>query len=345
MHHIYEKPYVTVCMAAFNASKHIREAIDSVQSQAFENWELICVDDGSKDSTASIIDSYVRQDSRIVLIRQDNQGPALARRTAYLAGSGEFFFSLDSDDFLSSDTLELLVSDALHSGCDIVMADQYISDPVTREYKSFSRERGMEHGDIVSGKEAFELTFPWVVNGRFLKRRKVVERNLGLENYFNPFNADEYLTRKFCLSARHLMFSRGAYFYRTNPGSLTRKFHPNRVYFFQTDCKLLELAVDENASASVVQFLSERVDGSVGGFAWMVANSIALRFLPRSKIFWAVSQVSLAAWTLAKTRRVRKEIKFSGFMTFRIFFRGVLGSLSGYLSAFPQIKRVGRSLR
>ena len=77
---------VSVIMPAYNSEVYIRESIDSVLAQSFTDFELIVVDDGSTDATASIVESYA--DNRIRLIRQPNQGVSVARNTGIEAARG-----------------------------------------------------------------------------------------------------------------------------------------------------------------------------------------------------------------------------------------------------------------
>lgn len=89
----------SIIMAAYNAEKFIKEAINSVLYQTYQNWELIIVDDGSTDKTADIIDLYSRKDKRIITIHQKNSGTAAAaRNTALKYVTGEYIQMLDADD-------------------------------------------------------------------------------------------------------------------------------------------------------------------------------------------------------------------------------------------------------
>jgi glycosyltransferase involved in cell wall biosynthesis len=101
-----QMPLVSIIMPTYNRADTIKRAIDSVKAQTFEDWELIIVDDGSTDNTATLVPPM---DSRIVFISQENQGIAGARNTALQASQGELIAFLDSDDEWLPHHLELSV--------------------------------------------------------------------------------------------------------------------------------------------------------------------------------------------------------------------------------------------
>lgn len=91
-------PLVSVLMPAFNAAAFVADAIRSVQAQTHPQWELIIVDDGSRDTTVEVIKPFLN--ARITLIRQPNSGAASARNAALAAAQGDFIQYLDADDLL-----------------------------------------------------------------------------------------------------------------------------------------------------------------------------------------------------------------------------------------------------
>lgn len=107
--HSNTKTIVGVVITAYNAERFIREALDSVQSQTFTNWEAIVVDDNSTDETRSIVERYSKDDSRISLIRshQRSGGPAAGRNRAVAATTAEWVAFLDADDVWHVQKLEL----------------------------------------------------------------------------------------------------------------------------------------------------------------------------------------------------------------------------------------------
>ena len=91
-------PLVSVIMPAYNVAPYIGDAIRSALAQTFTDFEVIVVDDGSKDDTADVVRELARQDPRIQLVQQSNRGLAGARNSALRAARGELFALLDSDD-------------------------------------------------------------------------------------------------------------------------------------------------------------------------------------------------------------------------------------------------------
>ncbi|WP_417337341.1 glycosyltransferase family 2 protein [Halobacteriovorax marinus] len=95
---------VSIVMPAFNCSKLISLSIESVQSQSYENWELIIVDDGSSDNLKAVVEKYLK-DSRVKYFFQLNGGVASARNTGISKATGDYIAFLDSDDLWPEDKL------------------------------------------------------------------------------------------------------------------------------------------------------------------------------------------------------------------------------------------------
>ena len=117
---------VSIIMAAYNAERYIEQAIGSVQAQSYAQWELLVVDDGSQDATASIVERLAQGDRRIRLFRQANKGVSAARNVALAAMRGEFFLIFDSDDVLPSESLRLRV-EKMRENAAIWFVDGWVS--------------------------------------------------------------------------------------------------------------------------------------------------------------------------------------------------------------------------
>jgi glycosyltransferase involved in cell wall biosynthesis len=104
-------PVVSVIVPTYNGERYVGQTIDSVLAQTFEDWELLVVDDGSKDGTASIVSRYAARDRRIRLLRRANGGEAEARNLGIEAMSraASYAVFLDHDDVWESTALEVLI--------------------------------------------------------------------------------------------------------------------------------------------------------------------------------------------------------------------------------------------
>jgi glycosyltransferase involved in cell wall biosynthesis len=103
-----KEPKVSVIMAAYNAEKYIRDAIDSILAQTFGNFEFLIVNDGSTDSTKDILEQY--HDPRMRVIHQSNQGCVSARHLAISHAKGEYLAIMDADDIALPDRLKKTVA-------------------------------------------------------------------------------------------------------------------------------------------------------------------------------------------------------------------------------------------
>lgn len=101
---------ISIITPMYNGASFIEETIKSVQVQKYTNWEMIIVDDGSKDNCAEIVKKYTLKDKRIRLIRQSNGGSASARNNALRNARGRYICFLDADDLLDSCFLEKQLS-------------------------------------------------------------------------------------------------------------------------------------------------------------------------------------------------------------------------------------------
>ncbi len=101
-------PYVTIVVPAFNVAKTLRETLDGLLAQTFEDFEIVIVDDGSNDATPEIANSYTA-DPRVRVIKQRNRGLAGARNSGIAAAKGEFIGFCDSDDVWEPAKLDMHV--------------------------------------------------------------------------------------------------------------------------------------------------------------------------------------------------------------------------------------------
>ena len=113
---------ISIIVPVYNAEQYLCKCIDSILSQEYSNWELLLIDDGSKDSSKKICKSYSLKDKRIKTFSQKNSGPGAARNKGLDEANGEFIVFVDSDDWVDSNFLADYVK---NSEFDIVYQGHY----------------------------------------------------------------------------------------------------------------------------------------------------------------------------------------------------------------------------
>ncbi len=119
---------VSVIIPVFNAEKYISTCIESLISQSYSDFEIICVDDGSTDNSPRILQQYMSMDPRIKIIEQKNQFAGNARNTGMEVASGKYCMFLDVDDFFEKNMIELQVRQIERDHADICICDADIYD-------------------------------------------------------------------------------------------------------------------------------------------------------------------------------------------------------------------------
>lgn len=111
---------VSVVIPVYNTEKYLRACLSSVVNQTYSNIEVIIINDGSSDNSASICKEYSEVYECITFIDKDNEGVSIARNIGITFAKGEWIFFLDSDDFLELNAFEALIGVAEKTGCDLI---------------------------------------------------------------------------------------------------------------------------------------------------------------------------------------------------------------------------------
>lgn len=137
---------ITVIVPVYNVENYVREALESVINQTYQNLEIIVIDDESKDSSGKICDEYAKKDSRITVVHQKNKGLSGARNTGLDLATGKYIMFLDSDDKFELDACENFYNEIEKTNADYVVGNYiYIDDDGTKwEKPVFDQEKYKE---------------------------------------------------------------------------------------------------------------------------------------------------------------------------------------------------------
>jgi glycosyltransferase involved in cell wall biosynthesis len=129
---------ISVIIPVYKVQQYIKRCVDSVIRQSYKNLEIILVDDGSPDACGRICDEYARNDRRVKVIHQKNQGLSAARNAGLGTASGDYVAFVDSDDHVAADMCRDMLAAAEKEGADIVVSDFYKEDERGLEKYEFS---------------------------------------------------------------------------------------------------------------------------------------------------------------------------------------------------------------
>lgn len=121
---------VSIIIPIYNVEKVVGNCLKSVVGQTLSDLEIVVVDDGSPDDSMSVVGRFADKDNRFRLIAHDkNRGLMQARRTGYMAATGDYILFCDSDDYLPLDAVEKLYKEAVRTEADIVSGDMMLVFP------------------------------------------------------------------------------------------------------------------------------------------------------------------------------------------------------------------------
>lgn len=145
-------PGISVIIPVYGVEDWVGRAIESVQAQTYEDFELILVDDGSPDRSGAVCDDYARRDQRISVIHKKNGGAASARNAAIAVARGTYLFFMDADDWCEPDMLARMHACAEHDSLDLVVAGFYI-DTYRSDEKFFREKKSLPSKRYASAQE------------------------------------------------------------------------------------------------------------------------------------------------------------------------------------------------
>mgnify|MGYP004528342755 FL=1 len=126
---------ISVILPVYNVEKYLRQCLDTIIGQTLREIEVLCVDDGSTDNSARILEEYAQKDQRVKIYTQKNAGAGAARNLGLRQASGKYLSFLDSDDFFEPDMLEEAYKQAERYEAEMVVfrSNQYLTEK--DEYK------------------------------------------------------------------------------------------------------------------------------------------------------------------------------------------------------------------
>ena len=287
---------VSILTAVYNDEKHIRKCLDSLISQTLKDIQIICIDDCSTDSTPDILKEYSEKDSRITIIRQEeNQGQAIARNAGLAIAEGKYITMLDSDDWFSPVSLEKAY-DALEKNpdCDCAVFKLMMCYPQSseddlkiEEYTNQTFEKKMK------GKDAFFLSLDFSLHGLYMVRSEI-HKTYPYDTSCRLYS-DDNTSRLHYLHSRNVVLCDGEYFYLKHSESMTGKPSVLRFDLMFANLNMKRLLEEERHEGMLGKYKeSEKILDFYETHRWlMVVDSYYFYYLHKKEF----------------TKKERKQIK------------------------------------
>jgi len=223
-----EKDLITVVLPVYNGADVVRESIESVLRQTYENFEFIIINDGSKDNTLEIVQEYAKKDARIVVVDQENRKIPRTLSRGFAMAKGEFYTWTSADNIMPDNYLEKMVNDLKNSEkTGMIVGNMRLINEKGKIYKNhYWFEKPVGSGNVIFPEHTRELnTYPNnTVGAAFMYRAKTVSVLDCYSSYKHTLEDYDYWMRmNNFFEIKHTTFREPVYYYRWHSGSLTAK--------------------------------------------------------------------------------------------------------------------------
>ena len=242
---------ISVILPVYNSEDYLKECLDSLINQTFDDFEVLCINDGSSDNSLAILREYEKTDSRITVIDQENQGVAKTRNNGLSLVKGNYVYFMDGDDELDKNAFKKLHDNLASNGSDFcIMKVIFVNGVEKYKFPAFDLEK--EFSNVNFDKFTFtykdvkshvlnDLFAPWL---KMYKREFLTEYNFAfpdLKSYSDaPFHVETMLkANKISFVPEYL------YYYRENDDSLVHS-SSNTVNFFTLSDIIEHYLVENN---------------------------------------------------------------------------------------------------
>ena len=272
---------ISIIIPIYNSASYLGKCLDSILSQTYADFEVICIDDNSTDNSLEILQKYSEKDARIKVIHKKNEGVSLARNAGLDVAQGEFLLFVDSDDWIEKYTCEIAIQKIRQEEADIVMwpyirergneskkkvifNHDTIFDQTSIQEKLHRRMIGIIDQELEQPENADALCTVW---GK-LYRRSIVEENH--IRFYDIRKIGSYEDGLFNL--QYFQYANKAiyvnqYFYhyrRTNDFSITKVYNSHLNRQWASLFKIMaDYIADYNLNEKYVQALKNRISLSL----------------------------------------------------------------------------------
>lgn len=218
-------PKVSIIIPVYKVEKYLPDCLNSVLSQTFQDWEAICVNDGSPDNCDKILAKYTKKDKRIKVITQENQGVSVARNNGLKQAKGEYICFLDGDDALAPTFLEKMYTQIDSAKADIISCD-FQKTPCTNKNKQKNSQKQIYNNVF----DCFLRGKPKIISSIWAKLfKKTILKGLSFPKGVAIGEDLVFLYQTLFQAKKAVYLPEKLYFYRTREESATKTTFSEKI--------------------------------------------------------------------------------------------------------------------
>jgi glycosyltransferase involved in cell wall biosynthesis len=261
---------ISVIIPVYNTEKYVEETINSVLDNAFKNYEIICVNDGSTDHSLNILNEYAGKYDHIKVVNQENKGLSAARNIGFRTAVGKYIYFLDSDDKISPDALGILYECLEKNQLDVLFFSGdsfYENEELKEEFPAFM-EAYLRNGIYEKPCKGLDMLSQLQQNSDYTPSAclQIVRRQFLIENEIDfpegIMHEDNLFSFKVIFQAERAFCVNDIYFHRrVRETSLmtTAKSHKNLLGYYISLIKVVEYLADKELTLEEQESVGKRI--------------------------------------------------------------------------------------
>ncbi len=220
---------ISIIIPVYNSERYLAKCLDSLVAQTLRNIEIICVNDGSTDSSTEILSDYSKRHKNIIVLNQKNQGTGVARQAGIIASTGEYVGFVDNDDFVDPRMYERLYDKAKKTDSDMVLCSYYKYQDGKSYPKNINFPTDKEIYPALEIQNLYASYFVWAT----IQRRSLFDKyNITIPKIASAEDTSHYL--QVLASSKKVAFVReNLYYYRENLQSFSKTKNQQALGFFE----------------------------------------------------------------------------------------------------------------
>ena len=205
---------ISLIIPVYNVEQYLSQCLDTILNQTYSDFEVILINDGSKDNSGNICDKYAEVDSRVRVIHQSNSGVSIARNRGILEARGEWIAFIDSDDFIDTTYLEDFDVDICDADI-VIQGFEYFNHNTGRGFNKIQmKNEYLCQEDFIRAASEYKLLENGYPFGKLFRRKTVLQNNIKFDTTLSFHEDHIFVLEYLCIVQKIILSDSISYKYR-----------------------------------------------------------------------------------------------------------------------------------